>query len=376
MLSIILPTYNESQNITRVIDAILAVQPECEIIVVDDNSPDGTWCVVEGIQDRYGNVRLMRRITKRGLSSAVADGFREAKGDVLMVLDADGQHDASLIQGMMQKIEQENADVVIGSRYMKGGSVGSWIRDRRIISRIGTRLSQIVSGKHVTDPLSGFFAIKADVYRSIEGKVRVAGFKILLEILGHLEEVHIAEVPLIFRMRRAGESKLSLAIEIEFLGQLCRLACINLPKTLQTIMRKKKEMIGERKKEHEEKSDCKKRDTLKKWHLNVNAERMLKRIEPFMRTLFYGTMLITGAMYLMQWMTILPMYGDSTVRQEVQKILKETGGKEGWLLSGIEIRSITKDEIELRYHDIRRKDEGSAKNCFAIRSTHMLVCEK
>lgn len=225
MLSIVLPTYNESENIPLMLEKIAAalVSQPYEVIVVDDNSPDETWRIARELEGRYP-VRVIRRLTERGLSSAALAGFRVARGDVFCLMDSDGQHDPTLIPQLLRRVES-GTDLVIGSRYMAGGSVGAWITDRRILSRIGTRMAQAVSRPDVTDPLSGLFAIRRLSLLPVLEKLRPSGFKILLEIMAHLPlQSRVSEVPLIFQMRHAGQSKLSWRVEWQFVCQVVRLA--------------------------------------------------------------------------------------------------------------------------------------------------------
>ncbi len=230
MISVILPTYNEAENIPDLLQSIVAIlrgQP-FEIILVDDNSPDGTWNVAHEQIKIIPQLSVIRRMNDRGLSSAVCTGLDASKGDFLVVMDSDGQHDPSLVMLMISRLKQ-GSDLVIGSRYMSGGSVGDWVRDRRIISRIGTFFCHLVSHAKVSDPLSGFFAMQRDLYSSIRSKVRPTGFKILLEILAHSpSKTRVADIPLIFKMRRFGQSKLSLSIHYLFCVQILRLGMLKI----------------------------------------------------------------------------------------------------------------------------------------------------
>ncbi len=228
VISVVLPTYNEAENLSAMLAKIaqaLALHPY-EVIIVDDNSPDETWRVAEELRAQYSNLRIIRRMHERGLSSAAVAGFAAATGEVLCLMDSDGQHDPALLPGMLQAVEN-GAGIVVGSRYMPGGSVGEWIHDRRILSRIGTWLAQCVSRTDVTDPLSGLFMIKRELFVSIHTRLRPSGFKILLEILAYLpRSVQLREVPLIFQMRHAGVSKLSWRVQWEFVCQIVRLAFV------------------------------------------------------------------------------------------------------------------------------------------------------
>ena len=187
MISLVLPTYNEAANITALIDNIDGVLQSVphEIIIVDDNSPDGTWKVAEGLTRKHPALRVLRRVDQKGLSSAVVEGFDMARGTVLAVMDADGQHDAMLLHTMLSSLKA-GAELTIGSRYVAGGSVGEWVTDRRIISSAGTVVAKALSRVRVSDPLGGYFALRADLYKTIRASLRPSGFKILLEILANI----------------------------------------------------------------------------------------------------------------------------------------------------------------------------------------------
>ena len=203
MLSLVLPTYNEAANITALIDNIDGVLQSVphEIIVVDDDSPDGTWKVAEGLTRKHPALRVLRRVGRKGLSSAVTEGFDMARGNVLAVMDADGQHDAMLLHTMLASLKS-GAELSIGSRYVAGGSVGDWVTDRRIISSAGTIVAKALSRVRVSDPLGGFFALRKELYVSVRPSLRPTGFKILLEILANVpSSTRISEIPLVFRMR-------------------------------------------------------------------------------------------------------------------------------------------------------------------------------
>lgn len=224
-LSIILPTYNEAANLPELLERISGVLKEgaFEVIVVDDDSPDKTWETAEKLTQKYPMLRVIRRINRRGLSSAVTEGFAAAKGDTLLVMDADLQHDPAIILQLKDAI-MNGADIAVASRYMAGGSVGAWISGRRILSKAATFLAKNLPPVHVSDPMSGFFALRADAFRRIQPSLRPSGFKILLEILTFLPRgTKTAEVPLEFKLRTHGESKLSLRVEAEFLLQILRI---------------------------------------------------------------------------------------------------------------------------------------------------------
>lgn len=330
MLSLILPTYNEAQNLPSLIDLIdgvLAGGPH-EIIIVDDDSPDGTWRVAQSLAARYSSVRVLRRIGKKGLSSAVIDGFDVATGDILMVMDADGQHDASLLVRLREAISN-GFDLAIGSRYVAGGSVGDWVTDRRIISKAGTFFACMISRVSVSDPLGGFFALKASVYKKIRHTLRPSGFKILLEILANVpQESRVAEVPLIFRMRLHGESKLSMRVHLQFIFQVLR--------------------IGTR-----------------------------KVFGAVSSTGFIVFWLATAALIVLllpRAFALAPMYVSGSLRTEVRSALQQTADKQGWLLSDVELRSVSWDHIVISHRDHIRMP-GPAERCVIELHPVTLACD-
>ncbi|MDD4319313.1 MAG: polyprenol monophosphomannose synthase [Candidatus Peribacteraceae bacterium] len=222
MLSLILPTYNEAENIRAVIAEARRVLEDVphEIIVVDDDSPDGTWRIVHELSEEDPHVRAIRRVGRRGLSSAVVEGFRAAKGDVLAVADADGQHDYALLPRLYAAV-REKGGIAIGSRYVEGGSVGAWDERRRLLSRLATQLAIRLCRVPVSDPMSGFFAVSRPVFERVLPHLRPKGFKILFEILLHAErDMPVTEMPFTFGIRKYGRSKLSLGVEWAFLAML------------------------------------------------------------------------------------------------------------------------------------------------------------
>lgn len=221
MLSIILPTFNESKNLPELIARLAkVVSVDHEIIVVDDDSPDETWRTAEELSKKNKHLRVLRRIGRRGLSSAVTEGFSMAKGNVFLVMDSDLQHDPALVMKLHDMIDN-GADIAVASRYMKGGSVGEWVKGRRWLSTFATFLAKKLPPVEVSDPMSGFFAIRKSAYLPIAAKLHPRGFKILLEILSCLpRSTKVGEVPLKFAMRVHGESKLNLRVNLQFLLQL------------------------------------------------------------------------------------------------------------------------------------------------------------
>jgi dolichol-phosphate mannosyltransferase len=201
------PTYNEKENldelVRRIQQACTSAGMTSEIVIVDDNSPDGTGARAEEIATT-GNLKVVHRTGKLGLSSAVLEGFKAASGSILVVMDADLSHPPEKIPEMVSKIESGEADIVVGSRYVKGGSVENWPYTRRIISKGATLLARWLT--KVRDPMSGFFALKRSVIDGV--LLDPVGYKIGLEILVKGKYDRAVEVPIHFADRKAGKSKL------------------------------------------------------------------------------------------------------------------------------------------------------------------------
>jgi dolichol-phosphate mannosyltransferase len=218
-LSVILPTRNEAENLPEVIPRLeraLADLPH-EIIVVDDDSADRTWEVARRLAATHRQLSVIRRMSRRGLSSAVLEGFLAARGEVLAVADADGQHDFALLPDLYAAV-RAGANVAVGSRYVSGGSLGALDPRRRAMSRMATRLARLPRAVRVEDPLSGFFATDRTTFETSLPALNPRGFKILLDILLHLPpEAVVHELPFVFGARRHGRSKLSRRVQIEFL---------------------------------------------------------------------------------------------------------------------------------------------------------------
>lgn len=218
-LSIIIPTYNERDNIeplTRRLQTHLDGNVDYEIIVVDDDSPDQTWALAETLSKADPRLRVLRRTTKKGLASAVVDGFSSATGNVLAVIDADLQHDESILLSMHDQIA--NHDIVVGSRKVAGGGISQWNPLRRLISWFATQLARRFLRVPIADPMSGYFMLRREVFNEVAPKINPTGFKILLEIARHADSPKIAEVGYLFRPRQFGKSKLSVGPIFAYLG--------------------------------------------------------------------------------------------------------------------------------------------------------------
>ena len=218
-LSIVVPTFNEAQNVEELIARILKCmgQIPCEIIFVDDDSQDGTAALVRTIGLRDSRVRALQRIGRRGLSSACVEGMLSATAPIIAVIDADLQHDETKLPEMLAALENGGYELAIGTRYAGGGGVGDWGPQRKSMSRLATRLSRIILKHPVSDPMSGFFMLRRSLLEDTVRGLSGVGFKILLDILATKPQaVKVAEIPYTFRPRHAGESKLDSMVMWEF----------------------------------------------------------------------------------------------------------------------------------------------------------------
>ena len=234
--SIVVPTYREAENIKplaeRLFSALHAAGVEAELIIVDDDSRDGTEEAVEALRDRYA-VRLIVRRGERGLSSAVLAGFREAEHDLLVVMDADLQHPPEAVPALLDRLPQ--SDFVIGTRYGgEGGIAEDWPFLRRIVSRVATALARPLAP--LTDPMSGFFALHRQTWER-SARLDPIGYKIALELYVKGGCTRPAEVPIQFAARTAGTSKLSLTEQVRYLRHLARLYRFRYPRgTVAVVM--------------------------------------------------------------------------------------------------------------------------------------------
>ena len=161
-VSIILPTYNERNNIKKIVQEILKIDSKFEIIIIDDNSPDGTGKIIDKLKIKYSNIKVIHRKKRLGLSSAIIQGFKIASGNIIGVMDADLSHPTNMINKMINYIEKNKTNFIIGSRLIKGGKVKNWPFSRKIISIIATIMAKLLT--NVKDPMSGFFFFKKRSY--------------------------------------------------------------------------------------------------------------------------------------------------------------------------------------------------------------------
>lgn len=208
-VSVIIPTYNERQNVVPIVEACLdALQSyDPEVVVVDDDSPDETWKLARQTFANEDRVRVIRRTDEHGLATAVVTGFDAAENDLLAVIDADFQHPAERLPDLADAILNTEATIAIGSRFRPGGGIENWSTRRRIVSRCAAELARLFvpESKETTDPMSGFFAVDRSVIDGVE--LSPTGYKILLEILSECHVEHVVEVPYTFSDRKQGESK-------------------------------------------------------------------------------------------------------------------------------------------------------------------------
>jgi len=221
-ISLVVPTYNERKNIRLLVEQLFTVAEksglDLELVIVDDNSPDGTGEEVDTLAKRFRIVPV-HRPGKMGLGSAVYAGFEKASGDILGVMDADLSHPPGILPELVGPILRGEADMAIGSRYSPGGGVEVWPVHRKMMSLFATILARPLTG--VRDPMSGLFAFRRKV---IEGqKLRVRGYKCCMEILVRGKVKKVIEVPYTFKNRLQGESKLGVAEYRDYLANLARL---------------------------------------------------------------------------------------------------------------------------------------------------------
>ena len=221
-LTVVIPTYNEAKNIPILVERIFKVFHEHnldgEVIIVDDNSPDGTWEVARQLEGT-NNLRVLRRVDKRGLSSAVLYGIQQARGNIIGVMDGDLSHPPEKIPELVKPILSGESDFVIASRYVKGGNIENWPFSRRASSKLATLAARGLT--HIKDPMSGFFFFRKEVLDGVELSPR--GFKIGLEILVKGKYKKVTEVPIIFSDRKYGASKLSGSVILDYFSHLLRL---------------------------------------------------------------------------------------------------------------------------------------------------------
>lgn len=218
-VAIVVPTLNEAANVERLIEklSIVLAGRGWEILFVDDNSSDGTSDLVRRIGRTSRHVRIVQRVGRRGLSSAVIEGMLATAAPVIAVMDGDLQHDESTLPRLIDTLRTGDTDIAVGTRYVAGGGTGDWDKGRVRMSRLATRAGQIALGTDVSDPMSGFFAVRRDAFERALPRLSGIGFKILIDILASSPTaLRVAEVPYQFRTREAGESKIGMRVIAEY----------------------------------------------------------------------------------------------------------------------------------------------------------------
>jgi dolichol-phosphate mannosyltransferase len=219
-LAIVLPTYNERENIAEVIsrldDALQGLR--WEAIFVDDDSPDGTANLIHAFARRDTRVRLLHRVGRRGLSSACIEGIMATSANYVAVMDADLQHDATILPKMLAQLRDRALDLVVGTRNAQGGSMGQFSSKRVLLSRLGQKISNVVCRCELSDPMSGFFLLNRSFFLEVVRNLQGSGFKILVDLLASSERpVRLGEVGYRFRNRTRGDSKLDVNTAVEYL---------------------------------------------------------------------------------------------------------------------------------------------------------------
>ena len=219
---VVLPTYQEAENISDVLTRIRTVVPEAHVLVVDDGSPDGTADLADGVGAELGNISVLRRTAKSGLGPAYRAGFAwgvEHGHDILIEMDADLSHDPEVLPRLIQTVE-DGADLAIGSRYIPGGAVPGWPASRRLISKVGNLYIGLMLRLPVRDATAGFRAYRAEILERIGmERVRADGYGFQIEMAYEVTKAGgtIVEIPITFRDRARGESKMSPDIVSEAL---------------------------------------------------------------------------------------------------------------------------------------------------------------
>ena len=220
-LGVVLPTYNERKNLRGMVERLDAALQgiSWEVIVVDDNSPDGTADEARAIAQDDPRVHVIQRIGRRGLSSAAIEGMCATAAPVVAVMDADHQHDPALLPQMLAAIESGDHDLAYASRFAEGASTEEWGRPDRVkASNLANRIANKVTGVELSDPMSGYFMLRTETLRADAHRLSGVGFKILLDILATVEQpLRIKELPMNFAARAEGESKLDRTVVFEFL---------------------------------------------------------------------------------------------------------------------------------------------------------------
>jgi dolichol-phosphate mannosyltransferase len=222
-LTVVVPTYNERDNIDELVgrigEALSGI--DWELIVVDDDSPDGTADHVRALGRRDGRIRVIRRVGRRGLSSACIEGMLASSAPVLAVMDADLQHDPAVLPSMLSLMREDRAELVVASRHVAGGSIEGWCEKRAFVSRVAASLCRSTAAQGLSDPMSGFLMLRRRLLDDTVAHLSGKGFKILLDIvLTSGRPLRIRDVPLVFALRTRGASKLGPSVVLDHVALL------------------------------------------------------------------------------------------------------------------------------------------------------------
>ena len=222
-LTIVVPTLDERQNLAPLMASLQSVLGglDFEVLFVDDDSPDGTSDLARQMAQHDRRVRVLQRIGRRGLSSAVVEGILASSSPYLAVMDSDLQHDEKILPDLLARLKQEKLDLVVATRHREGGSMGEMSAARRKLSEWGRRLSALICRTSLTDPMSGYFVVTRDYVDEVARRLSGTGFKVLLDlVVSSSRPLRVAEVPYVFRPRLHGISKLDILVGMEYLELL------------------------------------------------------------------------------------------------------------------------------------------------------------
>ena len=220
-LTVVIPTFKERHNVAQIIDHVRNVLSGCdwEVIFADDDSPDGTAALVRSIGEHDRRVRCIRRIGRRGLAGACIEAMLTSQARYVAVMDADLQHDETLLVGMLDRLRRGDVDLVVATRYLSGKATSGFSSGRSLISRWSNVVAQKVLGVTLSDPMSGFFMMRRQAFEDVAQKLSTQGFKILLDIaMSTRGTLRVTELPYEFRNRQHGESKLDAKAALDFVA--------------------------------------------------------------------------------------------------------------------------------------------------------------
>jgi dolichol-phosphate mannosyltransferase len=218
-VSVVIPTFNERGNVAELVGRIerALAGRRWEVIFVDDNSPDATTSEIRALAQSDPRVRCLRRVGRRGLASACIEGMLASSAPYVACMDADLQHDPAALPQMLDDLDNTDAELIIGSRYVAGGDLGAWSSDRVLLSRFATRMANAVTRQPIADPMSGYFMLRRERFDELAPRLSSLGFKILLDIIATAKPaLRVRELPITFGQRLSGESKLTTNVAWEF----------------------------------------------------------------------------------------------------------------------------------------------------------------